>query len=175
MKSIISINLLISLLLLFTSCPPPEDYYYEYSAYKPILMTRTDLENSIKFWGAENLNNPGNIYYKTPYLYIVEKFKGVHVINNTDPANPVNVGFICIPGCSDMAIKQSLLYVDNASDLVTIDLADNTMANMSFKSRVRNVFPEILPPDNKWLRKEYRQENRPENTIVVGWKLIGTN
>ncbi len=160
MKKILSI--LIVVLFLY-GCPYKRDYYS--SAYQPILMERSALENSISFVDGKPLRNTGKIYYKDNYIYISEKYEGVHIINNEDPQNPQNVGFITAPGCIDMAIKGNTLFIDNAIDLVAIDLI-----NKKLVSRTRSVFPELTPPDKKTLDSKYQTQNRPQNTIIVGWR-----
>lgn len=68
----------------------------------------------------------GKIYYKDQTIYVNERNLGVHIIDNTDPANPVKKGFLHIPGCNDIAIKGNTLYADNVGDFVAIDISDPT-------------------------------------------------
>ncbi|MDR2118567.1 MAG: hypothetical protein LBP25_03420 [Tannerellaceae bacterium] len=127
--------------------------------YTPVLMKRADLENSVRYRPeARALTNPGKIYAKPPYIYVNERYKGVHVINNTDPAHPVKEGFISAPGCMDMAVKGDILYLDNSVDLVAFHLAFRKVTR-----RVKNVFPQPLAPDNSTYYPE-------EGMVVVGWK-----
>ncbi|RLD62382.1 MAG: hypothetical protein DRI95_13135, partial [Bacteroidetes bacterium] len=88
--------------------------YEPFSAYKPILMEREELEQSISFTGAQEMINTGKIYLKGNTIYINEKYKGIHVIDNTDPSSPEKAGFIVIPGCIDMAMKDDILFADNS-------------------------------------------------------------
>lgn len=130
--------------------------------YVPIFMKRAELEKSISYQStAHDLVQPGKIYYKTPYIYVNEKYKGVHIINNTNPKNPVNEAFIVAPGCIDMAVKGHIIYLDNAVDLVAFD-----MNTKQVTARIKNVFPEPASPDNYY----YSTWDRPENLILVGWK-----
>ena len=46
-----------------------------------------------------DLENPGKIYYKDNYIFIVEELKGIHVYDNTDPSSPVKKAFVNLPGC----------------------------------------------------------------------------
>ena len=135
--------------------------------YTPVLMARNVLEKSIKWIDARELERPGKIYRKGDYLFINEKYRGIHVVDNSDPASPSNVGFIQVPGCIDMAVKGSILYADNAVDLVAIDIS--TPENMEETARVKNVFPEIAPPGTNWIPYEFQKENRPENTVIIEW------
>jgi len=86
------------------------------------------------------LKEPGKIYMAGNYLLINEKSKGIHVINNTDARNPVSIAFLNIPGNTDMAVKNNILYADNYMDLVVLDLSDPT--NISLIKRVENTFPQ---------------------------------
>jgi hypothetical protein len=132
-----------------------------WGVYKPVFMKRADLENSVAYQqGARALTNPGKIYSKPPYIYVNERYKGIHVINNTDPAHPVSEGFITAPGCIDMAVKDNVLYLDNSVDLVAFDLNTKKVTQ-----RVKNVFPEPVGPDNS----SY-YGIREEDMILVEWK-----
>ena len=144
-----------------TACPP----YIEEPTYMPIYMSRENLENSVKFIpGEREINETGKIYFREPYIFLNERYKGIHVINNSDPYNPVKEGFIVVPGCIDMAAKDNILYFDNAVDLVSFNLTSKMVT-----SRIRNVLPEPLPPDNIFT---YRSDIRPEGHIIVDWIKI---
>jgi hypothetical protein len=134
-----------------------EDYYYDYYA---VYMDRANLEKSVSYMETgKEMKNLGKIYYKHPYLFVNEKYKGVHVIDNTDPEHPVNKGFIMAPGCLDIAVKDNIIYLDNAVDLVSFDLNEKKETK-----RVANVFPELAHPDGYGY-----YENHPANFILVEW------
>ena len=130
--------------------------------YSPVFMSRETLDNSVKYIpGEREMKQTGKIYYRSPYIYVNERYKGVHIINNSDPAHPVNEGFILAPGCIDMAVKENILYLDNAVDLVSFNLDSRLVTK-----RIRNVFPEPLPPEDFF----YWYSNRPEGYVIVEWK-----
>ena len=131
-------------------------------------MKRADLEKSIVALPAIELQYPGKIYTKGDTLYIVEKHKGIHVILNADPKNPINQYFIRIPGIVDLAVKGHVLYTDNAVDLISIDISD--MNKLTVLDRKRDVFPALTPPGTDWIPWNYTNGSRPSNTIIVGWK-----
>jgi hypothetical protein len=153
------------IILLFCSVDPvPSEPF----PYRPIVMTRQMLESSVEMLNAAKLVRPGKIYIKDNYIFINEKYHGIHIINNTDPSNPVKEGFLRIPGCIDMAMKGNILYADNAVDLIAVDLSD--MNNILITKRIKEIFPEHSPPGYDWLPWNYQAENRPENTIIVEWE-----
>ncbi len=84
------------------------------------------------------IENIGKIYYKSPYIYVNERFKGIHVIDNSDPSNPIRIAFIQVFGCEDIAINGNILYADNYTDLVAIDISD--IHNVIEVSRVENLY-----------------------------------
>ena len=133
--------------------------------YMPVFMSRDNLEKSVTYIsGTRDMIQTGKVYYRAPYIYVNERYKGVHVINNSDPYNPVKEGFILAPGCIDMAVKGNILYLDNAVDLVSFDLDTKQVTK-----RIRNVLPEPLPPDDFFSYYDYR--SRPQGYILVEWKL----
>jgi len=79
------------------------------------------------------------IYYKDSLLFVGESQKGVHVIDNSDPFNPERIKFIEIIGNSDIAIKGNVLYANNLSDLISLDISN--LDDIKLLSRVEDVFP----------------------------------
>ncbi len=158
--------ILLSLILTSSTC-----YYndWNYSKYTPILMTRTELESSIKFLAARDFNSLAKVYVKGDTIYVTQKYAGVHVINNSNPQSPQKLGFISIPGCVDIAVKGKILYADNAVDLISIDISN--LNQLIVKERIKNIFPEITPPDNSFIPSKFEEGNRPANTIIIGWEL----
>jgi len=153
--------LIVIVSFIVTACPP----YYEEGEYIPHYMSREVLETSVKYIAGErNMIETGKIYYRHPYIFINERYRGIHVINNSDPYNPVKEGFILAPGCIDMAVKGHILYLDNAVDLVSFDLNTKEVT-----SRIRNVFPEPTPEGDIF---HYRKDDRPKGFIIVRWEKI---
>jgi glutaredoxin len=145
-------------IFLLTALQGSSEYSYEYYA---VYMDRANLEKSVVYTETDReMKNPGKIYYKAPYLFINEKYKGVHIIDNSDPENPVQKGFIVAPGCLDMAVKDDIIYLDNAVDLVSFDLTAKKEV-----SRNVDVFPELAAPSTN-VRYDY---DRPDNLIIVEW------
>lgn len=143
--------------LLTSSDVGPGSYYN----YTPYFMERSELERSVFYTdGARKMVEPGKIWVQGDKLYVNERYKGVHIIDNSDPSNPVQSGFIVAPGCLDMAVKGSIIYVDNAVDLVAFDMAQNRVTE-----RLKNFFPAPPSPDG-----ERYYWNHDADKIVVGWR-----
>jgi hypothetical protein len=166
--------LLLGLLLLF-SCSKqeeaaPEYSYLQYATYRPVLMTRSALENSVAALPPQVMHNTGKIYLRGAYVFVNEKFEGIHVIDNTNPAQPRPVSFLRIPGNVDLAVRGNLLYADNGPDLVTLDITDP--AHVQPTGRVRDAFRELPIPEWSPLEEAYQPANRPSNSVVVGWRKL---
>ncbi len=164
MKKIISA---IGIIVIFCSIDPvPSEPF----PYRPILMTRQMLESSVEMQKPTKLVKPGKIYIKGDYLLINEKYHGVHIIHNSDPSNPVKTGFLRIPGCIDIAMKENILYADNAVDLIAVDLSNPD--SIIVTKRIRGIFPEFTPPGEIRIPSHFSSASRPENTIIVEWEEI---
>jgi hypothetical protein len=67
-----------------------------------------------------------------------------------------------------MAMKNNVLYADNAIDLIALKTTDN-FASIQVTERIKNIFPETESPDGYWPSYKVSQL-RPQNTILVAWK-----
>lgn len=137
------------------------------TTYIPVLLSRADLEKSVKASEPRALKKPGKIYFYKNYIFISERYKGVHIIDNSVPESPVNLRFVDVPGCLDMAVKGDVLYADNAVDMVCLDISD--VNDIREVKRIKNAFPELVPPDLTALPDEFQSANRPANTVIVEW------
>ena len=159
-------------ILLMACCCKQKDSARPETNYEPVLMKRSALTNElIKWQDPQPIHQPGKIYYKDSFIFINQKFDGVHVVRSLANGGLEKVGFLRIPGNLDVAIKGSILYADNASDLIAIDLRHllNQRA-VRITKRVKNALPAYLPPDNGRIPEEYKPENRPANTVIIRWK-----
>lgn len=111
-----------------------------YVIFRPVYKTVQEVRENIKTTTPVAIQFPGKIYIKDKYIFIAESFQGIHILDNSDPASPKNIGFLDIPGNVDMAIKNNTLYADMYSDLLTIDITDPK--NAVFKKVTEKVFPE---------------------------------
>jgi hypothetical protein len=73
---------------------------------------------------GHTLAKAGQIYIKDSYIYLNELNAGIHVIDNSDPAHPVQVAFLNIPGNQNIGIRGNILFADMYSDLLAIDITN---------------------------------------------------
>lgn len=155
--SLSAFALLLCAALFQQSCSDKCEDTYTYTNYTPVYKQYADFRKPIATEAPRELQNTGKIYYKAPYLYINELDKGVHVFDNSDKSNPQNIGFIAIEGNMDIAIKGDVLYADNYTDLVAVNIA-NPQAPILDK-RLENVFLDQYPVDpNLGILVDYDEE-----------------
>ena len=132
--------LLIATMISFSACIKDtckQDFTYTY--YEAVYKTKAEVRANIKTNSPRQAENTGKIYIRGNYIFLNEVDRGVHVINNANPSQPVNVAFIDIPGNMDMAVKENILYADLYTDLVAIDITDPL--NVKVKKVIDGIFP----------------------------------
>ncbi len=126
------------------------------------------MEKNVKLEEPRSIKDAGKIYLKDHLIFINEKYKGIHVIDNSNPESPVNIAFIKVDGCIDIAVKQDVLYADNAVDLIALKLNEN-INSIEVVKRIKDVFPEPVSPDGRSLTWK-EQQAVPDNAILVRWE-----
>lgn len=156
------------LLFLLTGCwgwgnevddmPPPRENY------DAVVMDRDDFENAVALTGTRPVEKSGKIYVKGDLLFVSDVNKGFHIYNCSEPNTMVPVAFLNIPGATDLAVRNNVIYINQAVDLVT--LVYNPDANtITVTKRNKNVFPQKPSPDDSF-------EAVSDNEIIVDWQPI---
>jgi hypothetical protein len=152
------------LLIIFSSCEDTK--VREYTGYAPVYMSYKDLRSSVSEVQGIGLKNPGKIYYKDNYIFIIEELKGIHVYDNINPASPVKKAFVTIPGVVDVSVSGYIMYADSYVDLVVLDVQD--IANIREVGRIKDVIPYTVPATGK----DYPMGNIDKDRgVVVSWEL----
>lgn len=140
-----------------------------YTVNKPVLMSADVFRSSVKVTTQpEEITQKGKICFYEGYLYISEPGKGIHIIDNRNPASPASVGFIELIGNADVAIRNNILYADSYIDLVGFDISNPALPVL--KSRLENVFPQSYPPiEEGYIDSELCNLAATNGNIVVGW------
>ena len=139
---------------------------YTYTYYKPVYKTTAEVRANIKSNAPRPVERPGKIYLYGPYIFLNEIDKGIHIINNANPASPQAIAFIDIPGNMDLAVKENILYADLYTDLIAIDISNPQ--NVILKKVVEDVFPHrywnnIFVPDSTLIVASWEKR---DTTIV---------
>jgi len=143
--------------LLLTSCLKDTGYHH-YTVYTPVYKTTAEVRAAIKSGVPAPVKEPGKMYIIGNYIFLAEKLQGIHIIDNTNPASPINKAYIKIPGCEDMAVIGNTLYADCYTDLMTIDIADPM--NVVLKKHIVNLFPD---------RRDVGAFDVDTNRVITEW------
>ena len=152
---------LISILFILQSCIKDQQFR-KTTIYKPVYKTKEEVWANIKSAAAEELSSPGKIYYKDGFVFLNELNKGIHIIDVRNPANPVNLSFIHIPGAVDIAVRGNILYADMYTDLVAVDITDPTNVKLT------HVEPGVFP------RRYYYSMGEDTSKIITEWTAVDT-
>ncbi len=142
----------------FSQNPPPN--------YEPILMSRTDMESSVQLETAREIESPGKMWLYNDIIFLVEQYKGIHIIDNSNPAATKTIGFIQVDGCTEITMKDNIMYANNAVDMIGIKSVD--FASIDVVTRHRNMLPPIASPE-PW-GDSYYYDKLPENTVIIRWE-----
>ena len=168
MNKVLSVLLLVGIVF-FTSCEPePETVMLEGMA--AIYADVTDY-SAIFSGPAREIGELGKIVNVGNTLYINELYKGIHVIDNSDPVDPIFTHFLTILGNTEFTIQGNTLYADNGRDLIVIDISD--IDNIEVVDVIEDQYSgaedpfQYRPPN---YRGVFECVNFDEG-FVVGWEL----
>ncbi|MBT8394605.1 MAG: hypothetical protein KJN66_07110, partial [Bacteroidia bacterium] len=135
----------------------------------PEIMSKAEFRSSVEVLGPQNIDEAGKIYAYNDYIFVNDQFKGVHIIDNTNPESPQAIAYIKIPGNVDISIKNNYLYADSSVDLVVFDISN--INGIEPVERLEDVFsfydyqlPEGIQEVN-WNDFDFNSQ------VIVGWNV----
>lgn len=124
---------------LFSSCEDEIKTNFTFRTMLPVYLEMSDVRGRvIQVEPPQPLESTGKIYIYEDYLLVNEPTKGIHILDNSDPANPINLNFIPIEGNMDLAVNNNILYADNYADLLAFDISK--IRQIQLIRRVEDVF-----------------------------------
>ena len=160
---LLQIPLIAIIISLLSSCTDTCENTNIYVLYEPIYGSVDSIRNGVETQVARDIEKMGKLYYLNGYLFVNEPGIGVHIIDNRDPANPLNVSFIQIPGNRDIAGMGNILYADSYMDLVVLDISD--FNNVKEINRLENFYPNY---------SSYGYYVDSSKGVVVDWEQTET-
>ncbi len=141
----------------FTSCVK-DSAKMNYTMYSPVYQTSAEVRANIKSAAPVTVSGSGKMYLLGNYLFMNELYKGVHIIDISNPSSPPNKAFISIPGNEDIAVIGNTLYADCYTDLMAIDIKDPL--NSKLTSYISNIFP-----DRRYVGGFYADSGK----VIIDW------
>jgi len=108
--------------------------------FVPQYETTAQLAAKVTVESPKDYAEAGKIVTYQNYIFINKPNEGIHVVDNSNPATPVNLHFINIPGSLDLTIFDDHLYSDMFSALVVFDISDVTLPDLIEDFTVEEVF-----------------------------------
>jgi hypothetical protein len=132
-------NLIVASILVFgvNACQDECYYYEDQITYEEVLQPLSEIKASFEIKEDFEISSPGNIYTYDKYLLVGEKFKGIHILDNSNPSNPVKIKFIELHGNENFAVIDNILVADNGPDVLSIDISD--MNSIELKNRAESI------------------------------------
>ncbi|MCL1973582.1 MAG: hypothetical protein FWG54_02035 [Bacteroidetes bacterium] len=164
-KKIVFLTCTSALFLIFGGCDQVESTI-TYKANDPVYMSFIEFRGTKGATAPQKMVNPGKICLYGDYLFINEVSKGIHVIDNSNPAAPAMVAFVELLGNIDITVSDGILYADSFIDLVLFDVTNP--AQPIECGRVEDVFPNVLPATGN----EYPiREIDWKKGVVIDWEV----
>lgn len=132
---------------------------------KPITKSRADLKSEIGVSSVKQGAPYSQIYSYDQKIIVSVKDKGLEVVDNSDPLNPVHEEFINLPGAKDVVIHEGTLITQQYADMVFVSIDGKTEI-----SRINNMYDFkdylVIPDDAEWYNIELGDDE-----VVIGYTL----
>lgn len=140
MKHLFTPIFILSISFLFTGCLKDDcTHTKSYIEYAPVFIDQKTFDAPAAKGPEKEMQNTGIVYSYGKYILINEFQKGIHILDNENPKNVKQIGFIDIPGNTHFTIRNEILYANKMEDLLAIDI--NSMDHPRQVSRIENIFP----------------------------------
>ena len=137
----------------------------------PVYMSYQHLRQAVQVEVARPPDRLGRVYLYQNYVFLNEVNEGIHVIDNSDPTTPVNLGFIRVPGNTEIAIRDNYLYADSYIDLVILDLSNPT--DVQIVGRQESIFPYDAFQNIPYNIDLSSYDIDAERGVIVSYQLSG--
>ncbi len=164
MKKFINVALIaVTVAICFSSCLKDVGKKH-YQIYTPIIETTSSLRAKVKSVAPIDVANAGKLFVLGNYVFLNEKEKGIHVIDNTNPASPINKAFITIPGNTDLWVSNNVLYANCYTDFLAINIAD--INNITTTKVIEDIFIDV---------RFINGYSTSQGSVITGWSVRDTS
>ncbi len=129
-------------------------------------MSYEELRSSVSKEQNTDLKNPGKIYFKDNYIFIVEELRGY--MSSIMPTLHLRLikHLLKSRGWWIYLISGSVMYADSYVDLVVLDVQD--VDNIHETGRIKDVLPYPIPPAENNFPIGFVD---PTKGVVAGWEV----
>ena len=141
--------------------------YADFLVARPLVISRAEFEDSVAIVDPLPIEESGKIYSYQNLIFVNDTYKGIHVIDNSNPASPTKIAFINIAGNVDISVKDGFLYADSVTDLLVIDISD--IQSIEVINRLENVLRDNIVGPNADI---FEWEGLDNDEILVGCETV---
>ncbi|WP_067035583.1 LVIVD repeat-containing protein [Allomuricauda sp. CP2A] len=155
--------------LFFISCDQDDTNgeYADYVVARPLVISKAEFATSVAIIAPQPIHESGKVYTYKDYIFINDKYQGIHVIDNSNPQQPVKIAFITIPGNVDISVKEDYLYADSLMDLVVLDISN--INDIEVVNRLEDVlYSTIFFPFEADLVES--DDIDYDSEMIIGWE-----
>ncbi|HSK12888.1 MAG TPA: hypothetical protein VK907_06705 [Phnomibacter sp.] len=135
-------------------------------AYVPVYRMPDNIYTTA-FTAPSAMKEAGKQYVFGSLLLQNDMNEGIHLYNISNPSAPVKLGFLDIPLCTEMSIRQGFLYTNNFADLLVYDLRGS---QPTLVKRIKDVFPPVNQQYPPLFNVAFECPD-PKKGVVVRWEL----
>lgn len=140
--------------------PPAITYAPVYAAIK--------WDAPVELLPAKPTASAGKIYAYGSYAFQVDQYTGIHIISNAASAQAKKTGFLQIPFCTEIAIRNDFLYTNHNNDVVVFDLSNPAAPRLV--KRLEDAFPAInIAQEHPPFSNVYFECPDPAKGMIVDW------
>ncbi len=171
----ISFFLLMSFVVLATACEKDScEQTWTQMASVPVTLNRALVQDSIGLEEPIDLCVGGGIYAYGDYIFMNRLNEGFHILDNSNPSNPINVKFLRIPGATQMAFVEGLMVANSYADLVTLEFTGLESVRMVASTPNFLLDEASLPVDSDQLvigyeLQEVEFQESCDGSVRGGW------
>lgn len=158
---------LIIFVLVLASCQNHKPADYVVTGYKPIYKEASDDTLIYLSSSPTSITNAGKIIVSGNRIFMVESGRGIHIMDLPLDSVPTHLGFLNVPGCSDLALKENHLYVNNLKDLVVLDIKN--LYDIKIKKRIPNTFRDIYNQSPPYSNTYFECIDTSKG-MIIGWE-----
>ena len=137
--------------------------------YTPVYTLKSTVLAAINGDPGTTIAQPGQLYLKGSFIYVNDVGKGINVIDNSNPSQPVQTAYLDIPGNTSIAIRGNTLYADMYNDLLAIDITNPHQ--VSIVGKMWNFFPWRNYADSNYVLTSYTTKDTVIKTLISGRSL----
>ncbi|BCE00117.1 hypothetical protein [Marinicellulosiphila megalodicopiae] len=148
----------------------PYDYIDDYTCVEPVYLNLTVLRDvvGVDMTTPKQIEKAGKLYGYSNHLFTVDELNGIGIWE-LNYKQTTQIGYLSIPGVTNLSIRNDVLFANSFMDLVKVDLLDFNKA----PTRLKDVFEYDMFEANRLLPVNtyfYESDMNVTNGIIIGYK-----